>query len=433
MSSIADIVDVEITRETQTVSQAGFGTVLILGAHKVFNERIRFYLSSDAILEDGFTVQDPEYVAANAAFSQTPRPVQVAIGRRSADVVNLQVGQVVALTDYRVTINGTDFVYQAQVGNTAADIAEELVDLINAGSEPVTAAALTLGAFSLTADVVNEAYSVSTSARVSLVKPIVASDDITNDLIAISQENDDWYGLVITSRSTADVIEAATYIESRVKIFGTASDDLAILDATSESDIAYILKEGNFKRTFILYHNLAGVAYPEAAWFGRQFPVAPGSSTWAFKTLEGIPTVRMTQTQRTNVFNKNANTYESRGGASITREGKMSGNEWIDVVRGLDWLEARMTERIFQRLVNSPKIPYTDAGVAIIEAEIRAQLDIAIEQGVIALDPAYVVTSPRVRNVNPNDKANRILPDINFTATLSGAIQTVTVRGRVSL
>lgn len=432
--SIADIVSVQITRETTPISQAGFGTVMILGAHKVFNERIRFYQTPDAILEDGFTANDPEYIAANSVFAQSPRPSVLAIGRRSADLVAIQVNEVVALTNYTVTLNGVAFTYQALLAQSDEDIANELVALINAdASLGLTATAGSNGEFNIISDDVNDPYTVVLSPRLSLVKPILASDSLTNDLAAVEEENSEWYGLVITSRDEVEVIEAATWVESRVKIFGTSSSDATILDAMSDSDIAAQLYDGNYKRTFLLYHNLADTAYPEAAWFGRQLPTPPGSSTWSYKTLEGIAVVKLSATQRLNVFNKNANTYERRAGASITREGKMSGNEWIDVIRGIDWLEARMTERVFSRLINLPKIPYTDAGVAIIEAEVRAQLDQSIAQGVIAVDPAYVVTSPRVRDVSPNDKANRVLPDINFTATLAGAIHTISIRGKVSL
>jgi hypothetical protein len=44
-----------------------------------------------------------------------------------------------------------------------------------------------------------------------------------------------------------------------------------------------------------------------------------------------------------------------------------------------------------------------------------------------------VVTFPRAKDVDPAAKARRLLPDLNFTATLAGAIHRVKIVGKVSL
>lgn len=429
---IRDIVNVQITRQTTPVSQLGFGVVMILGAHKVFNERIRYYQEADSLLDDGFQSTDKEYIAALAVLSQQPRPIQLAVGRRSVDDVTIEVTTVVDNTDYTTTINGTAFTINSGVSATNLTIAAALVGAINGGSEPVTASDNLDGTYDLTADVVNEAYTLTVDAN-QTVAALVASDALQDDLTAINDENDDWYGLMLTSRVVQDVLDAAAWTEARIKLFGTASDDANILSAVSTTDIAYQLSIAEYARTFVMYHDDAADIYPEAAWFGKQFPTNPGSTTWAFKTLATIPSVKLTDTQRINAQDKNCNTYETRGGVNITYQGKVSAGEFIDIIRGLDWLQARMTERIYSRLVNLPKIPFTDPGVAIIEAEIRAQLDIAIAQGLIAADPQYTVTAPLVKDVPFNDRANRYLPNVTFFATLSGAIHALEVRGTVSV
>ena len=78
-----------------------------------------------------------------------------------------------------------------------------------------------------------------------------------------------------------------------------------------------------------------------------------------------------------------------------------------------------------------PKIPFTDHGIAIIESEIRAQLLEGVSAGYINDD--FVITVPKAREVSANNRANRILPDIKFTATLQGALHKVTVAGVVSI
>jgi hypothetical protein len=84
-------------------------------------------------------------------------------------------------------------------------------------------------------------------------------------------------------------------------------------------------------------------------------------------------------------------------------------------------------------LVNLAKIPFTDAGIAIVENEIRAVLNQGVQNGFLAANPAPIVRVPLASEVSTNDKANRILPDIYFEGTLAGAVHGVTIQGVVKL
>ncbi|MNQ67149.1 hypothetical protein D3C85_816590 [compost metagenome] len=99
----------------------------------------------------------------------------------------------------------------------------------------------------------------------------------------------------------------------------------------------------------------------------------------------------------------------------------------------VDWLEARLRERIWFRLANSKKIPYTQAGATILEAEVRAQLREGIRVGGLAETPAPVVNVPDVTTLAPNLRAQRIFDGIEFEATLAGAIHFVSIAGRVTV
>jgi len=81
MATLDDYVTISITRDQVGISQIGFGTQMILGYSATWPDRIRYYSDLPGMVSDGFATDSPEYLAANAAFSQTPRPVQVAIGR----------------------------------------------------------------------------------------------------------------------------------------------------------------------------------------------------------------------------------------------------------------------------------------------------------------------------------------------------------------
>jgi hypothetical protein len=332
-----------------------------------------------------------------------------------------------------VTINGTDFTIDSGGSATALSIATALVSAINLGSEPVTATDDADGTVTLDADVAGTAFSfLITGSNMSYEKPFTAADTVANDLAAVVAADNDWYALVLTSRTQADVEAAALFIESQDKIFVTASSDSDIYDSGSTTDIAATLETAAYDRTAVIYSGTPAL-FPDAAWLGKQLPTDPGSSTWAFKTLSTITADTLTPTQSTNIRNKNANTYEEIGGVNITRWGTMASGEYIDIIRGIDWLKARMVERIYSRFVNLPKIPFTDAGIATVEGEIKAQLEAGIDAGLLAASPAYSVTVPLASAVSSADKANRLLPDISFEATLAGAVHTTTISGVVTV
>ena len=53
--------------------------------------------------------------------------------------------------------------------------------------------------------------------------------------------------------------------------------------------------------------------------------------------------------------------------------------------------------------------------------------------GVLAADPVPIVQAPLVADIDPADKAARILPDITFQATLAGAIHKLVITGVLSV
>ncbi len=431
--SISEIVEVVITRQTTAISRAGFGTILILDPHVNWVERTRTYSAASQLLDDGFESTDSAYLAALAAFSQTPSPTNLKVGRAQVDSVGVTIDTVVDSTDYVIDINGTVFTFNSGVAASNITIATGLVGEINGGAEPVTAVDGLDGTFALDADVAGTAFSVAiTGVNFSVDKPIVASDTVPNDLTAIKNEDNDWYALVMTSHVSADVQLAAAWIEAEIKIFVTSSNDADILSAVSTTDIAYILNAAAYERTAVMY-SATNTTYPEAALLGKQLPTDPGSTTWMFKTLSGVTFDALTDTQSINARAKEANTYESIAGVNMTAEGTMASGEYIDIMRGVDWLQARIQENVFSRFVNLPKIPFTDGGIAIIESEIISAITDGIDNGFIAESPAFTVTVPLAADVSTVDKANRFLPNVEFLAYLAGAIHKVRIEGVVSL
>src|SRR5579862_944750 len=104
---LSDIVNVQITRQTQSVSAMGFGIPMILGTTKSFNDLIRKYTSLQEVSVD-FPAYSPEYIAAQNVFAQTITPPYLYIGRRTVDTVDITVETPLPNSTYTVKINSTN-------------------------------------------------------------------------------------------------------------------------------------------------------------------------------------------------------------------------------------------------------------------------------------------------------------------------------------
>lgn len=430
--SLAQIVDIQISRGSRVVSRPGFGVPMILGQHTAFPERIRFYETIEAVAED-FLTSDAEYKFALAALSQELKPSRIAIGKRlpvAAQVVTYTpVVQNNAL--YTVTINGNQVSYTSDADATAAEIVAGLIAALNVfpTSQVITASGTTT--LIITSDTAGLAFTYSASANLTgvLTTPNQGVQEDILQIIDSGPTGDEWYALLLTSKDPIDIELAGRQIESLKKIF-IACDDESLVLSNDPGSIANTLKDFSLTRTAFLYSDDEQNG-PEAAWAGGVLPLDPGSETWKFKTLAGItPDNGLTATQELNIKTQNANYYKTIAGVPIVQEGWMVSGEYIDVIRGIDWLEANMAADVFGLLVSVPKVPFTDAGIAQIESVVRARLIQAVRVGLLS---SFELTVPRVADVPQADRAIRKLPDIRFSGVLAGAIHEVEIRGVVSV
>lgn len=456
--SLQDIVNVQISKITSGVSRVGFGTPLVLTYHTKDAARVLEYNdAADMLVAAGgpFASSDLAYKLAAAAFAQDPKPDKVLVGRRTfptirtvkltprAGAINGQTYPL-NLTDYSVTVarDGTEetFTYTTDATATVGEIAVGLVALINAGTVNVNASG--------TVDITLEAAptpggtpTAGTPFEVSYDRTLFVSEDLTpvaaggslaDEIAAIRNINDDWYGLVGDWWGAVEIEDAGDAIEALFKLHAAASADDGMYDAGVTTDPGSVGQGKAWARTFVFHHPTpeTGIA---AAVLGKNLPKDPGSITWKFKTLATIPYVDYTPGEKTALADKNIERYIRLAGNNLTCDGKTSSGEFIDITRFVDFIRARLQENIFFRLKNADKVPFTDPGVAIIENEVRGVMTLGISVGGFAADPAPTVTVPLVADVSIVDRANRLLPDVRFNATLAGAIHELEVRGVVTV
>ncbi len=440
--ALSEIVSVSIQAGTVNPARRGFGIPLILPFHsKWTGTEVRTYTSFAGVAADFPETYSMPYRMAAALFSQNPRPSSIKIGRLPAPA-----------TDHLLTLDFTDHPSGTAINlsveehdGTASTVTVPWDTNIATTLAALDTALEALGGISVAVSSPIVTVTTSTNgqqthitpapgtATVCYVRETTGDWDYDDALTAHEVVDGDWYGVLIDSGSPKNIDKVARWCLANKRFFFsgpqyTKPSQFASGEFSAGADYTALLANDSAAG---LFTRASRTECPEAAWCGLMFPLDPGSATYAYKTLSGVGADSWSATERTTIETTNhGNHYATEAAVGITRPGKSFGGEWIDVVIGLAWLEARLQERLFSLLVNNPKIPYTDAGIALVVAEVKAQLQEAQARGVIAA--GWTVTAPLASAASPADRAARILRDVAFQARLAGAIHTINLVGTVS-
>lgn len=439
--ALADIVNISISSETAAVTQAGFGTPMILGfdCPGGFTEYVRYYTNTTDMVSDGFSATGPTVKMATRVFAQSPRVVRLAVGRCAATYAQTWTITPTAAnsTVYKLNIAGNLVSYTSDSSATVTEISTGLktaIDLLSITGVTCTIVSTKLH-IALTAGLSKPVYVPANMLSLLDLVQDTADVSLAADLAAIAVEDNSWYGILLPYASSALIQIVATYAEANEKLFIAQTQDSAVITVSNGSDstsIAHVLKAAADARTALIY-SANNEDFADGGWAGKCLPLDPGSETWKFKTLAGVTVSTLTTTQQTNAQAKYCNVYTTVAGVNITQEGLVAANEFIDVIRFRDWLRARMAESIFGALARTKKIPFTDAGIAVVEGLVRAQLQAGVEVGGLSSSPAPVVTVPKAADISDSDKAARTLRNVKFDAVLAGAIHFVTISGTITV
>ncbi len=440
--ALSEIVSVSIQAGTVNPARRGFGVPLLLMFHDAWaTDEVRTYTTFSGVSTD-FASDDADqravYLAAAAMFSQDPRPSSIKIGRLPTP----STGQVftvdandhpdsTAITGSVTAPDGTVTAISEAWDTNLATTVGNLATTLGAISG-LTAGSVTSNVFTLTADTAGRMFSYEFSDGTD-VRETTADWDHDTRLDALLAVDPTFYAVVIDSNSPVNMDKVARWAlaNDRLAAFGPQYTKPAQFQSSEFATGAdYTALQAN-DSAFGLFTAEPRTAFKEAALLSHMLPKDPGAATWAFKTLEGVGADTWTATERTTIEGYNGNHYAAEASIGITRPGKAFGGEWLDVVRGLAWLEARLQERIFALFVNNDKIPYTDPGMTMLRSEIEAQLQEAEDRGVI--DAGWAVTIPLVADQSTADRAARITRDLEFTARLAGAVHKAVVNGTVTV
>lgn len=452
--NIDQIVKVDIALNTAGISKLGFNTIMVCGPHAKTLERVLAISDPDELLDLGFESTDPIYVAVNTAFSQTPAPSEVKVGRWQCDSIKVGLIDEDAVqqgVEYSVDINYYDAQknvktitgsYEAVAEDTASNVLTQISSALGtADTEKLFSCSVSGSEVLIKASNSQTTFTVTPNERLKITLVEQADDiDVAKNMQLISDADDDWYGVVCTDRSDDTVLAMAAWAEGQTKLYGVGLSGDNIKNPESKEDIASKLMAKNYMRSPWWYHADAN-EFVEVANMARCFSVNPGGETWANKQLNGVTTDDLTQAEINAITAKNGNCFVAVRNISVTQNGKVAGGEWIDVIRFRDWLKEEMQTDLFSMLINRDKLPFTDQGIALVESTMNKVLALGQKRGGIAQTEydddgnenlGYTISVPLASSISANNKAQRVLQDCKFTARLAGAIHAIEIYGNLT-
>lgn len=446
--SLQDIVNLSITLQSSSPTKAGFGRALILSSKNKFTGRTKLYTDADDLLADGYVTTDIEYKKAVALKSQKPAPKDFKIGKRlllPTQIVNLTPTVTTEGFVYSGKIVGPGGVQSFSVTVPAAATIQVIVELL----------APAIDAFAdVTATEDNAKVTVTSSAAGKIlqftelvpelkVQDVTVDPGIATDLAAIFQADTDWFGLLLDSDSEAELIAAGTWAETKRRILKGATADFGAKDLATTTDVISDAKALDLFNTEIAYHHEVGSVLAAAA-MGAELVRTPGTYTMAHKALQGVATTGshangtpyLTADQEAAVRSKNGNTYTVIAGNGDYFPGWVVGGDFVDAVRFVHFMFARIQERVIGVFQGSEVVRYSQAGIDTLSNAILSLLLVWTRKPYEALslekDLAPKVEFPQYAEVDAGDRQGRHLPDGTFSARYTGGIHTMDLAGTVS-
>lgn len=240
------------------------------------------------------------------------------------------------------------------------------------------------------------------------------------DALDAAELGGEYYAVLISEAdaTAGDLEDLVSQIQARERLLFVKQDIAG----------AELLTAANRFRIVPVTHD-AGVEKMAGAWTGKMLPQPAGAVNWAWQVLQGITPQSYTPSEIIAMREARLNYYDQLPGQGVTMHGMTAAPGWyIDLVRGLDWVKARMQEAFANRQIQGPPIRYL-GDEATIEQVLRVPLSNAVERGLI--DEGYEIHVPRGIDQAAADREERHFPNILIDMRVRGFVNSINVRAEV--
>lgn len=469
---VSDVVNVKIEMSPTAAALRNFGACLIIGTSDVIDtqERIRAYSDITSIAQE-FGVNSKEYLAAQAFFSQSPKPSVVQIGRwaKSATAGRLR-GRMLSTNEQAIdtftsiengsitfTIDGeskavsaVDLSAETNLNGVASQVTAGLSGsgaCVWSGTQFVVTSATTGTSSSVTCNDEGQlAQALGLNSSATSVKGSTAESLV--EALAVLTDFQGWYmACMVGDAGEEEMIAAAGFIEaaSPARMIGFTTQNTLELDSTRSDTLGAKLKALGYNRTVVMYSSSSEVAV--ASIFGRMSTVNfEGSNTCItlkFKQCPGVAAENLRISQANTLKSHNVNVFAAyQNDTSILREGITAGGWFIDETHGLDWLQNRVETDLWNLLYTSKKVGQDEIGADNLVATVSKSLEQGVKNWLIApgvwngdsfgalktgdtLATGYYVYIQPFDEQSQSDREARIAPPIQIAVKLKGAIHFV--------
>ena len=495
--SIQDIVTVNIDIASPAVDSASFDNLLIVGPGPAIAPPgplplVGVYSDLTEVTDDGYTAigedADPIGIAARIAFSQNPKPSKVYVAAQPATkplitggdlkiittanalVEALPIGEIDGATainlpwvqityardevtsmdveiekdgvlrfEKELPVNANPAAYVQVCIGTSPIATDDMMQIPGGSESGEYVVTLTAKRGKVTSVIkrsvtfTGTSYTPKPSASVDSTEPAIQPiTDTLRDALDVTG----WYVICAAGIDESEYEEIAEWTETQTKLFAyTFLGKTDPVSAIFYRSLGWCGLTGN---DVTPEDNPVANSYLHVAAVAKALSYTAGSETWAFKQLAAVFPATYSGAFKKSLADGHSNYFLQAAGKNITMNGQTRAGEWIDVIRGRDWLQNDMQLRLFNLFILNPKIPFTNGGIAMIENQMIASLKAAQARGIVAEDeydedgvliPGFTVRVPNAMSLTATQKASRILTDCRFSARLAGAIHAVRVDG----
>jgi hypothetical protein len=415
------------------------------------DERVRVYTGAQSLLLDGFTLTDPEYLAAQLYFSQIPTPTYLYVGRSDQTVSKLDEvipseeneGAGYAVGD-TITIN--------QFGGSGGSLK---VTSVGVGGAVAGLAVKSVGTgYQIDENITTSTDGEGTGLQVDIVG--LRPETATEALMACRGANSEWYAAYYIGAEKEDIKAMAAYVEavetSTLLIYDTYDTDAR---AGADGNIFDTLKGLNYNRSMGLY---ISTPYAGAAVLGRAMGLNTGLANSAFimdfKNLVGVTAENhviagqgpISENDISKIISDNGNVYVRRGGFyDWFMDGRMASGRWFDQMVNIDMLTNAIQLNVADLFNSTPKVPFSDQGATQIMHACARACDEAVARGyltagtwkgtqaVLNLQPddpmprGYVIQSTKAVDISTANRSERKWQSIYVACHEANGIQGVLI------
>lgn len=488
---LSDIVQVDIAVSPTLAPLAGFGELLFLTndaadlAVLTPAERQRKFGSLKEV-EDAFPANSQCITAAKAFYMQTPQPKHFTVGVMATSAAggsllggehaNLEELLSITAGSMKITIDGVEKNVTAidfSSATTLAGVAAALQNRITAVTRGSKAVSCSVdyqgGRFVITGITTGENGYVSFAEDVTAGQEVATKLGLTaekafNSVHGVNAEtvgealsmnvnvSNSFVGVALHKdlRDSETHISgehgAALWCQANKKLFMNTTNDVRILNVTSQSSTEAKKLEDKALGFTITSFGRAKNEYPSISLFARiatvNYEGRNTTITLKFKKLPGITALNLTAAQKAAMDAINVGGFMDFGGNLMYAESRMADGGWLDAVHGLMWLEDRIKKGVFNLMYGTTtKIPYTDTGINMVVQKVTSALEQGVANGLIApgttpegefLPTGYKIDAMSSIQVAKEDKSNRIYRGLTFKCVGAGALHGAIISGSFS-